>query len=145
MTSDDHTVTGGDGDVRRPVLEVRGTGGRLVLWDDEVWLIKRGIFSGFANLLGFGLGRIEKSIVIRQISSITIVQPLLFPNFITFTYPGSPARSGNMLRDALAENSLLMNIFDNRRFFELKARMDRLRHESRPGEGAREGLVQAPD
>ncbi len=117
------------------MLVARGTGGRLVLWEDRVWLIKDSLFSGFANLFGFGLGKINKSIVINQISSVTIVQPMLFPNFITFTYPGSPASTGNFMRDALAENAMLMNFFDNRRFFELKERMDRLRDEHRHDEG----------
>lgn len=133
--SDDDTPADGDGDAGQPLLVARGTGGRLVLWEDRVWLIKDNLFSGLANLFGFGLGKINKSIVINQISSVTIVQPMLFPNFITFSYPGSPASTGNMLRDAMSENSLLMNFFDNRRFFELKERMDRLRHEHRHGEG----------
>jgi hypothetical protein len=120
-------ATDGVGDVRRPLLVAHGTGGRLLLWEDQVWLTKDGLFSGFVSLLGFGHGKISKSIVINQISSVTIIQPKLFPNFITFTYPGSPASTGNFMRDALAENALLMNLFDNRPFFELKERMDRKR------------------
>ncbi len=134
-STDDYTVTDGNGDAPQPLLVVRGTGGRLVLWEDQVWLIKYGLFSGFVNRFDFGLGKINKSIVIKQISSVTIVQPMLFPSFITFAYPGSPASTGNLMRDALAENALLMNLFDNRRFFELKAHMDRLRHEHRNDEG----------
>ena len=122
----DHTASDGDGNARRPLLVARGTGGHLELWEDQLWLIKCGLFSGFGNLFGFGLGKINKSIVIKQISSVTIVKPMLFPNFITFTYPGSPASTGNFMRDALAENALLMNFFDNRSFFDLKECMDRL-------------------
>ncbi len=133
--TDDNTATNGDGDARQPLLVARGTGGHLVLWEDQVWLIKYGLFSGFVNRFDFGLGKINKSIVIKQISSVTIVQPMLFPSFITFAYPGSPASTGNLMRDALAENALLMNFFDNRCFFELKERMDRLRREHRHHEG----------
>jgi hypothetical protein len=125
--TDDHAATDGVGDVRQPLLVAHGTGGRLVLWEDQVWLTKDGLFSSLVNLLGFGAGKISKSIVIDQISSVTIIQPKLFPNFIIFTYPGSPASTGNLMRDALAENALLMSLFDNRPFFEFKELMDRQR------------------
>lgn len=126
--TNDHTASDGDGDARQPLLVARGTGGRLVLWEDQVCLAKHSLFNSIIKLFGFGLGKSNKSIVIKQISSVTIVQPMLFPNFILFTYPGSPASTGNSLRDAVAENALLMNFFDNRRFFELKSLMDKLRH-----------------
>ncbi len=125
--ADDHAAIHDDRDTHQPLLVARGTGGRLVLWEDQVWLIKFNLFGGFINLLGFDLGKINKSININQISSVTIVQPMFFPNYITFTYPGSPVSTGNMMQDAFAENALLMNFFDNRRFFELKQRMDSLR------------------
>lgn len=127
-TADDHAASDGDGDARQPLLVARGTGGQLVLWEDQVWLTKYSLFSNFAKLFGFGLGKSNKSIALKQISSVTIMQPMLFPNFIIFTYPGSPASTGNLMRDALAENAMLMNFFDNRRFFELKSLMDKLRH-----------------
>ena len=47
--------------------------------------------------------------------------------FIKFTYPGSPESTGKLAKDAFAENSLIMNIVDNRRFYELKDRIDQLR------------------
>ena len=129
-TTVERSASDGGGDARQPLLVARGTGGSLVLWEDQIWLDKCSLFSSLAKLFGFGLGKSTKSIVIKQISSVTIVQPMLFPNYIIFTYPGSPTSTGNLLRDALAENALLMNFFDNRPFFELKARMDELRHAS---------------
>lgn len=125
--ADDQKTT--DDSARQPLLVARGTGGRLVLWEDQIWLIKYGLFGDFFNFLGFRFGKVSKSIIIRQISSITIMRPFLFPNFITFTYPGSPASTGNLMHDALAENALMMNFFDNRPFFELKAHIDKLRYE----------------
>ncbi|MDP7549178.1 MAG: hypothetical protein QGF20_17970 [Alphaproteobacteria bacterium] len=133
--ADGHGAANGDGDTRQPLLVARGTGGRLVLWEDQVWLIKYNLFSGVINLFGFGIGKINKAIIIKQISSVTIVQPMLFPSYITFTYPGCPVSTGNMMQDALAENALLMNFYDNRPFFELKERMDSLRQAHQPGEG----------
>ena len=61
--TNDHTATGGDGDAPQPLLVARGTGGRLMLWEDQVWLVKHGLFSSFVSLFGFGLGKINKSIV----------------------------------------------------------------------------------
>ncbi len=135
ILAEDQNAANDDGGARQPLLVAHGTGGRLVLWEDQVWLIKFGLFSCFIKLLGFGFGKVNKSIVIRQISSVTIMQPALFPNFISFTYPGSPASTGNLMRDALAENALMMNFFDNRPFFELKERMDRLRQQHRHDDG----------
>ena len=126
--TNNHTASCGDRDARQPLLVARGTGGRLILWEDQVWLTKHGLFNSIVKLFGFGHGRSNKTIVIKQISSVTIVQPILFPNFIFFTYPGSPVSTGNSLRDAVAENALLMNVFDNRCFFELKSLMDKQRH-----------------
>ena len=117
-------------DPRQPLFVVHGTGGRLELWEDQLRLRKYSIINSLINLFGFGFGKVSKSIGLRQISSVTIVQPMLFPNFITFTYPGSPVSTGSLLQDALAENALLMNFFDNRGFFELKDRMDALCHDA---------------
>ena len=130
-----HTEAGHGAGNRKPLIVATGIGGRIELLDDRVRLVKDNIFGVFVNLLALGYGTVNKTIAIDEISTISIVRPLLFPDFIKFTYPGSPESSGRTMKDALAENALIMNIVDNRRFYELKDRVDELRRQ-RPASGA---------
>ncbi|NQW01886.1 MAG: hypothetical protein HQ483_19430 [Rhodospirillales bacterium] len=118
----------GNGAARRPaentpLLVAYGTGGRIELMTDHILLIKNHFLGDFINLLGLGYGKVQNSIMIDDISSVAIIRPLVFPDFITFTFPGSPPSTGNVFIDALMGNALIMNLFDNRRFYELKERI----------------------
>jgi hypothetical protein len=104
-----------------PLLVARGTGGNVALMRDHIVLTKNHLLGDFINIFGLGYGKVQKSIMIDDISSVAIIRPMVFPNFITFTYPGSPSSSGNAFTDALKDNALIMNFLDNRRFYELKA------------------------
>lgn len=108
-----------------PRLVAVGVGGRLELAGEEIRLIKGGVFGHAVELLWLGYGMIDKSIPISQISAVEIVKPILLPDFFRLSYPGSPRQTGRYLDDALAENALIMNLFDNRKFYELKAWIDR--------------------
>jgi hypothetical protein len=111
-----------------PALVAVGIGGRIELVDEQVRLIKGGVFGHAVELLWLGYGVTLKSIPVREISAVEIVQPLFLPDFIRFSYPGSPPQTHNYIDDALAENALVMSWFDNRAFYEIKKWIDRWPH-----------------
>src|SRR5271168_1441783 len=90
-----------------------GMGGHLELVGDRISIVKGGLFGHAVELLGLGYGVVDKIILVDQITAVEIVKPMILPNFIWFSYAGSPARSGHYFADALAENALIMNPFDN--------------------------------
>src|SRR5438067_9806480 len=100
-----------------PMLVAIGIAGRIELVAEQIRLIKGGVFGHAVELLWLGYGVSEKSIPVREISAVEIVQPMFLPDFIRFSYPGSPGRTGNYVDDALAENALIMSWFDNRAFY----------------------------
>jgi hypothetical protein len=108
-----------------PLFVAFGIGGRIELGPEQIRLIKGGVFGHAVELLWLGYGVTEKSIAVRTISAVEIVKPLVLPNFIRFSYPGSPRQTGNYIDDALAENALLMGFVDNRAFYRIKAWLDR--------------------
>jgi hypothetical protein len=109
-----------------------GIGGRLVLTEEQVRLVKGGVFGHAVELLWLGYSVGEASIPVRAISSVEIVEPLFLPNFIRFAHPGGPPLTGRYLKDALAENALIMGWFDNRPFYRIKAWIERWPHGSPP-------------
>jgi len=111
-----------------PLFVASGIGGRIELTADQIRLIKGGVFGHAVELLWLGYGITEKSIPVRTISAVEIVKPLVMPNFIRFSYPGSPRQTGNYIDDALAENALLMGYVDNRAFYRIKEWIDRWPH-----------------
>jgi hypothetical protein len=111
-----------------PALVAVGIGGRIELVAEQIRLVKGGVFGHAVELLWLGYGVIDKSIPVREISAVEIVKPLLMPDFIRFSYPGSPRQTGSYLDDALAENALIMSWFDNRPFYRLKAWIERWPH-----------------
>ena len=111
-----------------PLLVAVGIGGRLELTAEQIRLVKGGVFGHLVELLWLGYGVTEKSIPVREISAVEIVKPLLLPDFIRFSYPGSPRQTGSYIDDALAENALVMSWFDNRAFYRIKTWIDRWPH-----------------
>lgn len=51
---------------------------------------------------------------------------MMFFRYIRFSYPGSPAMTGNNLADMLAENAVIMSLVDNRPFFRIVERIEEL-------------------
>jgi hypothetical protein len=100
-----------------------GLGGRLELSRNEIRIVKDGFWGYLVEALWLGYGIMEKRIFLEQIAGVEIVKMLVMPNFIRFSYPGSPTLTGHYAEDALAENALLMNPLDNRKFYELKDRI----------------------
>jgi hypothetical protein len=109
-----------------PILVATGIGGRIELTAEHVRLVKGGIFGHVFEVLWLGTGISDKSIPIWEIAAVEIVKPILLPDFIRFSYPGSPPESGRYIEDALAENALIMNLIDNRAFYAIKEWIDRL-------------------
>jgi len=107
-----------------PILVAVGLGGRVELTAEHVQLRKGGVVGNMIELLWLGHGITENIIPLRQISSVEIVRPIVLPDFIRFSYPGSPPEQGRYLRDALAENALMMNLVDNRAFYAIKDWVD---------------------
>jgi hypothetical protein len=111
-----------------PLFVAVGIGGRIELTAEQVRLVKGGVFGHAVELLWLGYGVIEKTIPVRTISAVEIVKPLVLPDFIRFSYPGSPRQTGHYIDDALAENALLMSWLDNRVFYQIKTWLDRWPH-----------------
>lgn len=101
-----------------------GLGGRLELSRNEIRIIKDGAWGFIFEALWRGYGIVDKRLFLDQVAAVEIVQMMVLPSFIRFSYPGSPPLTGHYIEDALAENSLIMNPFDQRKFHALKARID---------------------
>jgi hypothetical protein len=108
-----------------PILVAIGLGGRIELTAEHVRLQKGGVFGHAVELLWLGHGVSEKSIPVWEIAAVEIVKPILLPDFIRFSYPGSPSEHGRYLDDSLAENALIMNLIDNRAFYAIKDWIER--------------------
>ena len=101
-----------------------GVGGRIELSLNEIRIIKDGAWGYAVEVLWLGYGILDKRLFLDQIAAVDIVQMIVLPSFIRFAYQGSPPLTGHYVADALAENSLIMNPFDQRKFHELKDRID---------------------
>jgi hypothetical protein len=124
-------VTGGDsGDAElppasaasaenRPLVAV-GIGGHLALTEDTLTIVKAGAVAQLLDVLWITDGMMEKTIPVAAITSVEIVRALVLPDFIRVTYATSPPQTGRYLDDALAENALMMNLVDNRKFYEIR-------------------------
>lgn len=103
-----------------------GLGGRLSIVGNRLMVNKGGVFGVLATMLGFEGAFMERALRISQISAIEIDKPALFLRYMRITYPGAPHQSGNNLHDMMAENAILMSLFDNRPFYRVMARIEAL-------------------
>jgi hypothetical protein len=106
------------------VLVAKGTGGRLELHDNTLHLTKGGPFGFFVTLLGLHGGHAHQTIRVSDISAIEFEKHGLFFHYVRFCYPGAPQESGNPLHDMMADNALLMSMFDNRALYQIKERIE---------------------
>ena len=107
----------------KPDLVAYGLGGRIELYPGELRIMRDGLIGFVADLLKLGYGDMEKRVPFGQISSIEIVRPMVFPNFIRVSYAGSPPQTGRYFADAMAENSVILNPLDHRVFYDLQDRV----------------------
>ncbi len=106
------------------VLVAKGTGGRLELEGNCLRLTKGGTFGFFLALLGVEGGFVERTIRVSDIAAVEMDKPALFFRYMRFSYPGAPDLTGDDLKDMMAENSLLMSLFDNRGLYRIKERIE---------------------
>jgi hypothetical protein len=106
------------------VMMAKGTGGRLELHGNTLHLTKGGIFGFFVTLLGLHGGHAHQTIRVSDISAIEFEKHGMFFHYVRFCYPGAPKESGNHLHDMMADNALLMSIFDNRGLYRIKERIE---------------------
>ena len=107
-----------------PLFVAKGFGGRVELYPKEIRIIKNTWINHILEFMAEGSPPLEHIIPLKHLSGIMIMRPIFLNDYIFFSYPGSPYTSGHQLHDATLENSLIMNFFDNRRFFELKDHVD---------------------
>jgi hypothetical protein len=103
----------------RPLVAI-GLGGRVELWDNEIRIIKGGVFGHVVELSWIGRGLMETTLFLDRITAVTIMRSLVLPDIIRFAYAGSTDFTDEYIHDALSENALIMNLFDNRNFFAIK-------------------------
>lgn len=106
------------------VLVGKGTGGRLELHGNTLHLTKGGLFGFFVTLLGLHGGHAHQTIRVSDISAIEFEKHGFLFHYVRFCYPGAPKESGNHLHDMMADNALLMSIFDNRGLYRIKERIE---------------------
>lgn len=105
-------------------LIAKGAGGLIELSGNRLKLTKGGVFGFLATMLGIEGGYVERTIRVSEISAVEIDKPALLFRYIRFSYPGAPQLTGNNLRDMMAENAMLMSMIDNRKFYEVKDRIE---------------------
>lgn len=112
------------GHAHHDVIVAKGTGGRLELHGNTLHLTKGGLFGFFVTLLGLHGGHAHQTIRVSDISAIEFEKHGLFFHYVRFCYPGAPKESGNHLHDMMADNALLMSMFDNRGLYRIKEKIE---------------------
>jgi hypothetical protein len=115
----------GDGAARinhQPLMVAHGIGGRIELYAHAIRIVRHSYVNFFLTWLVGRPAFVSSVIAIEKISSFDIIEPVLFNDFVSISYPGSPPLTGHNLEDSLAENALMMNFFDNRAFHALRRR-----------------------
>jgi len=107
------------------VLIAKGLGGRLELSGNILRLSKGGAFGFLLAALGIEGGFVERTIRVSDISAMEIENPPFLFRYVRFSYQGAPTQSGENIRDMLAENALIMSLFDNRMIYRIKDRIER--------------------
>jgi hypothetical protein len=108
------------------VLVAQGFGGYLELEGNRLRIVRGGWFGYLVTLFGLEGGFVERTVRVDQISSIELDVPVMFFRYIRFSYPGSPAMTGNNIADMLAENSVIMSLVDNRPSFRIAERIEEM-------------------
>ena len=111
--------------VDRPLV-ARGIGGHVEIANGEIRIVKDTVIGHLVDLVWFAYGVQEKRIPLSAVTSIEIIRPLILPDVFRVTYSGSPPQTGHYARDALAENALMMNMIDNRSFYDIRDRITQL-------------------
>jgi len=106
------------------VLIAKGLGGKLELSGNILRLSKGGAFGFLLAILGIEGGFVERTIRVSDISAVEIENPPFLFRYVRFSYQGAPTQSGGNVQDMLAENALIMSLFDNRMIYRIKERIE---------------------
>jgi hypothetical protein len=109
-----------------PLMVAHGIGGRLELYDNCIRIRRDGYVNYLLTWLAKRPAFIDTVMPLEEVASFDIIQPVLLNEFVNISYAGSPPLTGRFLYDAMSENSLLMNFFDNREFYEIKRAFQRI-------------------
>ncbi|MBF0392270.1 MAG: hypothetical protein HQL38_06275 [Alphaproteobacteria bacterium] len=108
----------------QPILVARGTGCSVALYENRLRIRRGGVLGLLASAMGWENGFAEHTIRVSDISAIDVEKPVLFMRYVRFSYPGAPALTGHELADMMAENAVVMNLFDNRDLYAILARIE---------------------
>lgn len=108
-----------------PTLIVRGTGCRLELSQNQIRIVKGGIVGLVVTMLGYKGGFLDRTMKVTDISVVEITEPVFLFRYMRFTYPGAPSRNGHNLQDMLAENAVIMSLWDDRNFYKLREQIEK--------------------
>ncbi len=111
---------------RKPLAFAVGVGGSVTLFEKELLIVRNGWVNHLLRWVSGATPRIERTIPLRHISGVAIVKPLLLNEYFLIAYPGAPPATGYQLHDAISENAVMMNFFDNRAFYQLKDKLNAL-------------------
>lgn len=102
------------------LFHVAGLGGHIDVFPDRIDIHRHGLLHMALEILLLYEGSTELSLPIAAITSVSLVEPLVFPGYIRFSYAGAPDYSKDYWTDAMAPNTLLMGYFDHRGFHRLQ-------------------------
>jgi hypothetical protein len=105
-------------------LVAKCIGGRIELHGNVLHIYKGGIFGFLVSLFGIQGGFAERIIPLADISAVDCENPPFLPRYIRFSYQGSPPQTGSNLVDMMAENAMIMGLFDNRPLYRIKAKIE---------------------
>ncbi len=102
-----------------PILEAYGWGGLIALYSDRIEIRRIGFLHIVMDLLPLHIPRVDSTIFLDTITAIEVVRPLMMVEFVRFSYAGDPVGHGGYWGSAFADNAVMMNLLDNRRFYGL--------------------------
>ena len=111
--------------IQQVIAYAEGVGGAITLYNNMVMIQRNSWVNHAFRWMTGATPRIERTIPLRLISGVAIVKPLIFNEFMVIAYAGAPPATGYTIHDAVAENSVLMNFSDNRKFYRLKEELER--------------------
>lgn len=103
-----------------PLFHVGGLGGHIDAFPDRLEIHRHGLLHMAFEILMLYEGSTETILPIRSITAINMIEPMVFPGYIRFSYDGAPDYSKDYWTDAMAPNTLLMGYFDHRPFLRLR-------------------------
>jgi hypothetical protein len=103
-----------------PVFHVHGLGGHIDVFEDRLEIHRHGLLHIALEILLLYEGSTELILPMDKITSVALIEPMVFPGYVRFSYPGAPIYSKDYWTDAMAPNTLLMGYFDHRPFHRLR-------------------------